>query len=164
MILNKICYEYVGLFRPGIKKADIVWSKVSNTTLVLLSLKSFAEPFSLGNNNHIWRFCEVNVWLPTFAVSWSQFHCGQTSNLGSFVDMATKLHSLAVTRRLFGPAGKKLSTLAVTWTVFGPARLLLTNMTSILSSFTVTLKMPKFLIICSFQSDRETAIYGSSVG
>ena len=31
----------------------------------------------------------------------------RTSNQGSFVDRATKLHNLAVTRRLFGPAGEK---------------------------------------------------------
>ena len=31
----------------------------------------------------------------------------RTSNQSSFVDRSTKLHTLAVTRRLFGPAGEK---------------------------------------------------------
>ena len=31
----------------------------------------------------------------------------RTSNQGSFVNVSTKLHTLAVTRRLFGPAGEK---------------------------------------------------------
>ena len=39
--------------------------------------------------------------------------------------------------------GSKLLTLAVTRSVFGPARILLSNRTSIYSSCTVTLKMPK---------------------
>jgi hypothetical protein len=34
------------------------------------------------------------------------FTAVRTSNLGSFVDMVTKLHTLAVTQRLFGPAGE----------------------------------------------------------
>ena len=35
------------------------------------------------------------------------FTAVRTSNQGNFVDMSTKLHTLAVTRRLFGPAGEK---------------------------------------------------------
>ena len=66
--------------------------------------------------------------------------------------MSTKLLTLTFTRRFFGPAGENgaiLITLAVTKRVFSPAR-----------NFNDCETAKE----CSFQSDRATALYLSSVG
>ena len=58
-----------------------------------------------------------------------------------------------------GNTHSKLLTLAVTWTVFGPAIILLTNF-HIEQFHGRCIKQ----LSCHFQSVRETALYGSSVG
>ena len=63
---------------------------------------------TLGNNNHLRQLWKVPLWLPTSAVTWSQFYFGQNFQPRQFCWHVNKTASLAVTRGLFSPAGEKL--------------------------------------------------------
>ena len=63
-----------------------------NHLVKTMALSDFPkDPYNtLGNNNHIWQFCKVSVLLPTFAVLWPQFHCGQNFQPMQFCGQGNK--------------------------------------------------------------------------
>ena len=74
---------------------------------------------TLGNNTHIRQFCEVTVWLLTFAVSRSQFYCGQNFQPRQFCWHVNKTAYLSSYTEAFRSSGRKTDQNCLPWKLHG---------------------------------------------
>ena len=70
-------------------------------------LQFAAGKITRGNNSHIWQFCKVTMWLPTFAVLRSQFYCGQNFQPRQFCWHGNKTAYLSSYTEAFRSCEKK---------------------------------------------------------